>query len=525
MIERRMFLATGISALALTTIHGPSLAVPSLSSATRGAARSATARYVRKLARQIARRTYRAPKGNAVGALAGLGYDGYRDIRFRPEKALWRNDDLGFEVQFFPSGYLFKDPVDIFLVDDGVTRRIKPDAALFDFGDLSLDQAEAAGVGFSGFRIHAPINRRDRYDEFLVFLGASYFRGVAKGQYYGLSARALSLDTATGDAEEFPNFRSFWIEKPDTPQSIIVHALLDSPSVAGAYTFTITPGRETVVDTDAVIYPRRTLANVGLAPLTSMFLKNPHDPGGPPDFRPSIHDSDGLAMWNGQDERLWRPLLSPPAFQSSYFTDRDPKGFGLIQRERSFDDYQDLEAQYERRPSAWVEPQGSWGAGSVELVEIPTDVEYVDNIVTAWRPATPLAAYRAYAYAYRLSWREDVPELNVMRVHKTRIGAGSKPNSMRFVLDFAQSQPQSIAKVAGSNAIIADAPLIPIPEVDLSSSGGTLAHTVVQANPHLPGIRVTFELDPHDETQIELRLALRADGVLASEAWLYRWSA
>lgn len=524
MIERRTFLATGISALALMHVNGPGFAAPSPSSTVRGATRSATARYVRKLARTLAHRPYRPPKEMRSGTLAALSYDGYREIRFRAEKALWRNDDLGFELQLFPSGYLYTTPVEIYVVDGGRTRRVRPDPSLFDFGGLDLDASEAARIGFSGFRIHAPLNRRDHYDEFLVFQGASYFRGVGKGQFYGLSARALALETASPGSEEFPDFRSFWIEKPEAPQSITVHALLDSPSVTGAYTFVIRPGRETVVDTEAVLYPRRTLTNVGLAPLTSMFLKNPHDPGGPLDFRPSIHDSDGLAVWNGRDERLWRPLLSPSTFQASYFGDRDPKGFGLIQRERRFEDYQDLEARYERRPSAWVEPGEGWGAGSVELVEIPTDTEYADNIVAAWRPAAALAAYRAFEYTYRLAWRDDVPALSLMRVHKTRIGIGSTPDTVRFVLDFVRDRAQAVAKVAGNNAVIADAPLLPIPEVDLTASAGTLAHTVVRPNPHLPGIRVTFELDPHDETQIELRLVLHAAGERASETWLYRWS-
>ena len=525
MIERRTFLATGISALALARAHGPCVAASASlpSPPVRIAARSPTGRYVRNLARTLAHRPFRAPAAIQKGALAGLGYDGYREIRFRADKALWRNEDLGFEVQFFPSGYLYATPVDIFVVDGGRTRRVRPNPAHFDFGGLGLDASETAPLCLSGFRIHAPINRRDHYDEFLVFQGASYFRGVAKGQLYGLSARALALHTASSEAEEFPDFRSFWIERPTTPQSIVLHALLDSPSVAGAFTFVISPGRETLVDTEATLFPRRMLANVGIAPLTSMFLKNAHDPSGPLDFRPAIHDSDGLSVWNGQDERLWRPLLSPPTFQASYFGDRDPKGFGLIQRERRFDDFQDLEAHYERRPSAWVAPQDGWGAGSVELVEIPTDVEYVDNIVASWRPEEPLAAYRAYEYAYRLAWLNDVPDLDLMRVHKTRIGNGSRPNTLRFVLDFARER--AIEKVAGSNAIIADAPQISIPDVDLSSNAGTLANTVVQPNPHLPGIRVTFELDPGTETQVEMRLALSTAGQRSSETWLYRWSA
>lgn len=522
-MERRTFLATGISALASMRCTGSSHARQRF--ADPGGPDNRTASHVRELARSLAYRRFRPPAETQSAALSGLDYDAYREIQFRAEKAVWRNADLGFELQLFPAGYIYRSPVDIFLVENRRTRRIEADASLFDFGTRGLDAAAKAHLRFSGFRIHAPLNMRDQYDEFLVFQGASYFRGVGKSQLYGLSARALALNTAGPEAEEFPFFRSFWIERPQTPEAITVHALLDSPSVTGAYTFVIRPGRETLVDTSAVLFPRRALSNVGLAPLTSMFLKNAHDPAGPLDFRPSIHDSDGLSVWNGQDERLWRPLLSPPAFQASYFGDRDPKGFGLIQRERRFEDYQDLEANYERRPSAWVAPKGGWGAGSVELVEIPTEVEYVDNIVAFWRPDAPLPAHRAYSYSYQLAWRDDAPDTALMRVHKTRIGAGSALHSVRFVVDFSHETSRSPAKVADNSAIITDAPLIPVPDIDLSSSAGMLANPVVQPNPHLPGMRVTFELDPRGEKQVELRLTLMTESQRASETWLYRWCA
>lgn len=518
-MERRTFLVSGMAALSLMRSPQPSYAE------TRRASSNSTARHVRQLARSLAYRRYRPPPETLAAPLSELDYDGYREIQFRAEKAIWRNADLGFELQLFPSGYLYRTSVDIFLVENARMRRIEPTASLFDFGSRGLDAAAQATLGFSGFRIHAPLNKRDVYDEFLVFQGASYFRGVAKAQSYGLSARALALNTAGPEPEEFPFFRSFWIERPQTPDAITVHALLDSPSVTGAYSFVIRPGRETLVDTDAVLFPRRTLRNVGLAPLTSMFLKNAHDPAGPSDFRPSIHDSDGLAVWNGQDERLWRPLLSPPAFQASYFGDRDPKGFGLIQRERRFEDYQDLEAHYERRPSAWVAPKNKWGKGSVELVEIPTDVEYVDNIVAFWRPEGPLLPHRAYSYGYRLAWLDDTPEADLLRVHKTRIGTGSAPHRLRFVVDFSGGPGQSMAKVADSNAIVSDAPPIPVRDIDLTSSAGSLSNAVAQANPHLPGTRVAFELDPQGEKEIELRLALSTGDQRASETWLYRWSA
>lgn len=523
-MERRTFLMAGLSALALMRASQTCRAASALAAPDRARLlRNATADLVHKTARALSRRPFVAPAERLPGALADIGYDQYREIRFRPEKAVWHGEDLGFELQLFPSAYIYRTPVSIFLVDGGRIRRLWANASLFDLGALRTRLPRGAAIAFSGFRIHAPLNRRDTYDEFLVFQGASYFRGVAKDQRYGLSARGLALNTAGAEAEEFPLFRSFWIERPETPERITVHALLDSPSVAGAYTFVIRPGRETLMDIRAVLFPRRDLTNVGVAPLTSMFLKTAHDPDGPLDFRPSVHDSDGLAAWNGRDERLWRPLLSPRDLQVSAFRDDNPRGFGLIQRERRFEDYQDLEASYELRPSAWVTPMDDWGAGSVELVEIPTDVEYVDNIAASWRPDAPLSAGGAYTFSYRLAWCDDAPASDRMRVRKTRIGAGSRPGTLRFVVDFAETR--ALERLADSTAILSDVPPVAFVEADLSASAGTVKGPFIQPNPHMPGTRVVFELDPGAERVIELRLALSAQGEPMSETWLYRWCA
>lgn len=523
-MKRRTFLTTGFSAVALMQAPRTVLAASGLAGSDEArATRSRTAAFVHELARSLSRRPFQAPPQRLPKALANLDYDQYREVRFRPEKAIWYKEDLGFELQLFPSAYIYRSAVSIFLVDGGRIRRLGANASLFDFGALQKSIPRGSQVGFSGFRIHAPINRRDRYDEFMVFQGASYFRGLGKDHRYGLSARALALDT-TGEApEEFPLFRSFWIERPDTPQSITVHALLDSPSVTGAYTFVIKPGRDTLMDVTATLFPRRDLTNVGIAPLTSMFLKTAHDPYGPLDFRPSVHDSDGLAAWNGRDERLWRPLLSPSTLQTSAFRDNNPKGFGLIQRERRFDDYQDLEANYELRPSAWITPKADWGPGAVELVEIPTDVEYFDNIVAYWRPDAVLSAGRAYDLSYSLTWCNDVPASERMRVQKTRLGAGARPGTLRFVIDFAETR--ATERLADSAAILSDATPAAFLEPDLTASAGTLSGPFIQPNPHLPGPRVVFELDPGEATVIELRLALSAQGEPMSETWLYRWSA
>ena len=518
-MHRRTFLSSGVSALAMARLPIPtSLAAQN---------ENATAARVRTLAHAISRRPFERPAEVLPPALGRIGYDEYRDIRFRSTKAVWHNEGLGFELQFFATAYIYRSPVEIFLVENGAVRGFNADRSLFDFGPLEDEVPLGANLSFSGFRIHAPIKRSGYYDELMAFQGASYFRGLGRNHVYGLSARALALNTAGPDAEEFPFFRSFWIERPKDPRSITVHALLDSPSVAGAFTFVIEPGQATVVDTDAVLYPRRDLTNVGIAPLTSMFLKAAHDSDGPRDFRPSVHDSDGLAVWNGRGERLWRPLLNPTALHVSCFRDNNPKGLGLVQRERRFEDYQDLEAQYERRPSAWVEPKTNLGSGCVELVEIPTAVEYNDNIVTSWRPDGRLLADRPYNFGYRLTWCDDTPAADWLRVHKTRTGTGSKPGLVQFTVDFVDSQADAlrVEKLASNNVIASDVPPVAQPDAALTASAGTLSPPVVQSNPHLPGSRVSFELDPQGAKESELRLSLSSGDRRTSETWLYRWTA
>lgn len=521
-MHRRTFLATGLAALAVARskpalsrgklpVAGPQAASPS---------QNAIAALVRKRAAALSRHAF-APPPETVGPLAAMGYDEYRDLRFRPERAVWRAENLGFELQFFVSAYLYRSTVEIFLVDDNSIRPLGADRTLFDFGPQDSKVPLQTPLGFSGFRIHAPLKRPDYYDELLAFQGASYFRGLGRDHSYGLSARALALNTEGPEPEEFPLFRSFWIERPKDQHSLTVHALLDSPSVTGAYTFVIRPGAATVMDVDAQIFPRRDLSKVGLAPLTSMFLKATHDTDGPLDFRPAIHDSGALAALNSRDERLWRPIVSPAKLQISCFQDKDPKGFGLIQRDREFDDYQDLEAHYQDRPSAWVEPSGDWGEGCVQLIEIPTEAEYFDNIVASWRPDKTFLAGRTYAIGYRLSWCDDTPAWSGYRVGKSRIGVGSRPETVRFVVDFLDSRGTKPEQVASLGTT--DVPLRRLPEADIGASAGVIANPLVQANPDSGGVRATFEFDPQGRKESELRLALVANGEPVSEVWLFRW--
>jgi glucans biosynthesis protein len=463
---------------------------------------------VRQLARDLAQKPYHGQASKLPPEIKDLSYDQYRAIRFLPERAWWRADHLPFEIQFFHRGFFYTDRVDIFEVDQGRARPIPYSPNLFSFGDIKPPDPNA-DIGFAGFRLHYPINRSDYFDEVAVFLGASYFRAVAKGQGYGLSARGLAINTAEAKGEEFPVFKSFWIERPQ-PQasSIVVHALLDSPSTTGAYRFTIRPGQETIFDVEPVLYPRVDIASVGIAPATSMFFFDANSRKNIDDYRPAVHDSDGLAILNGRNEQLWRPLANPADLQISSFADTNPRGFGLIQRQRDFRVYQDLEAHYERRPSLWVEPIGDWGEGEVRLVEIPSKEEIHDNIVSFWRPKTALAAKGEHTFTYRLHWGSG-PPAPLAQIVKTRIGAG--PNGTRlFVLD-----------LVGDG--LKEAPVESIRGL-VSASKGKIEHIVTQPNPETGGWRLSFELAPEKEPLIELRAQLlRGDDAL-SEVWLYRWT-
>lgn len=504
-MERRELLKAGLS---LPLLGGcGTLGAIATATAADGAFGADT---VAALARQLAASAYRPPDTSLPETLQ-VGYDQYRDIRFDPAQALWRGDGLPFQLQFFHRGFLFPNRVDVSLVENGAATALAYSPQLFDFKNMPAP--EGGDLGFAGFRIHTPLNRPDYYDELCAFLGASYFRAVAKGLGYGLSARGLALGSGDPGPEEFPLFKRFWIERPAAGAGhIVVHALLDSPSAAAAFRFAITPGVETVFDVRMRLYPRVTLSRAGIAPLTSMFEFDAGDRVGVDDYRPAVHDSDGLAMLNGRDEQLWRPLRNPAGVQISGFEDRNPRGFGLMQRKRSYTDYADTEARYQNRPSLWVEPRGDWGAGAVTLVEIPTADEYHDNIVAFWRPAAPLAAGREYRFDYRLHWCRDhswQPELAVVAM--TRIGAAPQPGTRLVVMELAGGR---LAKLPVSAKV----------DADVWASNGRIANPVIYANPETGGWRLSFEFTPAGERDVELHArAQDARGPL-SETWLYRWT-
>ncbi len=404
-------------------------------------------------AEQQSRSAYESATHKPPAELAGLTYDQYRDIRFRPDHALWRRENLPFELMFFHLGKFQTQSVRINEVTAQGVHHIPYQSADFNYGHNKLSPQAWGDLGFAGFRAHYAMNRGDYKDEVAVFLGASYFRALAKGLRYGLSARGLAVDTVGGHGEEFPRFTEFWIEKPTgAAKSLTVYALLDSPRVTGAYQFEIQPGNETVMDIRERIYLRAAVATMGIAPLTTMFDFGPNQPHRL-DFRPAVHDSDGLMVVTGDGEWLWRPLINPRQTLTTSFSMRALRGFGLMQRDRNFADYQDSEASYELRPSVWIEPVGSWGAGRVELVQITTPDETNDNVVAYWVPAQPPVVGQPFDIAYRLHWQgaEQMRPPGAW-VTQTRIGPGFvqlPEDEQQFIVDF--SGPSLAALPPGAN--------------------------------------------------------------------------
>lgn len=467
------------------------------------------AEQVVEKARDLATRPARPRQADLPRRFADLDYDGYRRVTFNADQALWREQGLPFQLQPHHRGFLFREKVLLHEVVEGEARPIPYQAGHFRFDGVAPPPPEAQ-LGFAGFRLLTRLNRPDHFDEACVFLGASYFRAVGRGQAYGISARGLAIGTASAAGEEFPAFTEFWIERPAPHATgIRVHALLESDSVTGAYLFDILPGETTMMQVRATLFARRDLPRVGIAPGTSMFFFGPQAPPSAPDFRPAVHDSDGLMLRTSQGQALWRPLTNPRALQASGFRDEGPRGFGLIQRRRGFADYQDLEARYHLRPDLWVEPLGDWGAGEVHLVEIPTRSEIHDNIYAAWAPQAGLLAARPAEFHYRLHWRGASADVAALRFASTRMGMAGE-GARIFVLDTTRPSPLDAAEA-------------PVPQVE--ASAGRVRDIVLQPNPETGGWRLSFVLEPGRAGLVELRARLVRGEVGLSETWLYRWTA
>ena len=470
-------------------------------------------------AKSMAISAYNAPSEVLPPSLQKLDWDQYQAIRYRPDHALWAKDQLRFQIRFFHLGLFFKTPVHMYEVKNGLAQEIAYDPAMFNYGKSGLQGTHLPeNLGFAGFQL---FYHTDEKRDIAAFLGASYFRAVDAQMQYGLSARGVAIDSGMARSEEFPRFTAYWFEQPAPDSGMLtVYALMDSPSITGAYRFVIHPGAQMVMDVDAALYPRKPIERLGVAPLTSMFLRGENDHRIHNDWRPEIHDSDGLAMWNGNGEWIWRPLTNPANLRFNAYADENPRGFGLLQRDRNFDHYQDDGAFYNRRPSLWVEPRSDWGKGSIQLIELPTVDETSDNIVAFWNPAKPTYAGQELLFAYRLYWGVKPPVTSPLaRVVSTRTGEGGIIGqkrtyfSWRFVIDFAGGA----LSMLGKNTVI---------EPVITVSRGKTEIASVRPLDSIDGMRVMFDLKPTDTSTdpINLRLYLRADGQALSETWLYQWT-
>lgn len=468
---------------------------------------------VAAMAKDLASKPYEYRDAELIGTFGNLTYDQYRGIRFRRDRDPWVGS-RDFALDLLPPGSIFHEPVDISLVDNGVVIPVKFDPHMFDFDPAQfpdgVDYETLGNMGWSGFRIRTPLNRPDVMDEVAVFQGASYFRAVARDTLYGLSARGLAIGTGSPEGEEFPLFRGYWIHKPgDQDRSVLIHALLDSKSVSGAFEFRITPGAETVFDTRVSLFPRNDMKNIGIAPLTSMYWFGPTDRSRVDDYRPAVHDSDGLQMLTGDEQRLWRVLSGHSTLQTSAFMDNNPLGFGLAQRARDFESYKDAEARYERRPSVWIAPQDGWGKGTVNLIEIPVENEFNDNIVSFWQPADTLVTGNRYDFNYILSFASEVPDsAPISRVIETMSGkAINDPNARTYIVDFDLG-------LFGSDD--------PVPAV--RASAGRIGHSYLLRLPEQGRMRLAFEYLPEGAKLADLSAVLNGPEGPLSETWIARWT-
>jgi periplasmic glucans biosynthesis protein len=472
-------------------------------------------------AKLLSRSEFKSIVAHIPEALAKMDYDQYRSIRFRSDAAIWHNESP-FEIQLFHAGFLYKEPIVLHMATNGEDSTVQFKQEFFNYDGKAAPLAGIApkDIGFAGFRIHYPLNNNQYKDEFAVFQGASYFRIVGPGQAYGLSARGLAIDTAEPKGEEFPVFREFWMMKPTPAEKhMVMYALLDSPSITGAYRFDIYPGSPTEMRIQARIFARKDILKVGIAPLTSMYMFGENSIRDFDDFRPEVHDSDGLLMQASSGEWIWRPLTNHRGLHVSSLGDTNPRGFGVLQRDRDFNNYLDTEAKYERRPSLWIKPENNWGKGRVELVEIPSDSEANDNIVAYWVPEQAMKAGDSREFNYRLrSFDADLPEQTVAKVIRTRTGWGAvaaqgnpPPKSKRqFAVDFRGGELDKLPQDALLTA-------------ELQKNSGNITDLRVNKLPDGKTWRASFKLEPDGNNVVDMRLFIKLRDKRLTEVWSYVW--
>ncbi|RCK49238.1 glucan biosynthesis protein [Thalassospira profundimaris] len=470
-------------------------------------------------ARNLAKAPFENPHRELPDVLANLGSDDYDQIRFKSQRAFFNPDNSDFSLELFHPGNMYDVPVAINLVRDGEVQVIPFSAGLFDFGKTGLSGNDFSTQGYAGFRLRYPLSNVDSSDELTRFLGASYFRLQGEGQSIGQMARGLAIDLAGPTGEEIPVFKEFWIVEPKKgDQTITVYGLLDSARVTGAFRFDIKPGTRSQADVKANLFFRDGVEKIGIAPLNGMFLFGEQRRRSFDDYRGEVHSSDGLLINNGRGEWLWRPLDNPVHLQMSSFLDENPIGFGLLQRDRNFDHYQDLDRRFDRQPGYWVKPKGKWGKGHVELVEIPSPSETNDNIVAYWVPETKPVAGGEMTMEYSITAMRDGGGLHDLaqatdtRLMRIASQGDDDAGRARFVLNFAGGDLDYFIKDTKNL------------HADVSASEGKLENIRVMPDPENGGVRVFFDLvDDSDAASSNLRVFLLHKDKVLSETWTMPW--
>jgi glucans biosynthesis protein len=465
--------------------------------------------------------SYRPAEVVRPDVLEKIDYDAYQQLKFRPEKSLRLGSEPGVPIQLFHLGHYFREPARVFIVGGGAAREVQYKTGLFESPPDHPARALPDNVGFAGFRVMSA----DLKTDWLSFLGASYFRTSGPYNQYGLSARGLAIDTGLPTPEEFPRFTKFWLEAGEPGGTrLTIYALLESPSVSGAYrirTERLTDSRDIhriVMEIECELIARKDIQRLGVAPFSSMFWYGEHSRKLAADWRPEIHDSDGVAIWTGAGERIWRPLNNPRRVTTNAFVDRDIRGFGLLQRDRDFDHYLDDGVFYERRPSVWVEPLDPWGPGALHLLEIPTNDEVHDNIAVYWSPDEPFRVGETRRYRYRLTWLDDIafPD-TVARATGMWTGMGGRPGQKRpegvrkFVIDWQGPVLAGLGRDAGV-------------ELVATLSRGTVtnayAYPVVGQGERW---RALFDVSAAGAEPVDMRAFLRRGELPLTETWMYQY--
>ena len=524
MLDRRNFLKLALAAQAFAAMPANASA-PGLRF---GAALPFSYEGLKAHARALAGAPYVPPPAPDPKLVAAIDYDAYGRLKFKPEFALYGDGQPGaYPITFMYVGHYFPKTVRMYAVEQrasgDVAREVLYDPEYFTIPAGSAAAGLAADPSpFAGFWVReAKDGAADwrKAEPWATFLGASYFRAIGELGQVGLSARGIALTPGGSTPEEFPDFTAFWFTpSPSARDVVTVYALLDGPSIAGAYRFLMQRTKGVIMEIEKTLFFRQPIDRLGLAPLTTMYWYSETVKQAGVDWRPEVHDSDGLAMWTGGGERIWRPLNNPAHITVSSFLDQHPRGFGLMQRDRQFDHYLDG-VLYDRRPSAWVEPLGDWGRGAVELVEMPTDDEIDDNVVAYWCPEKPTKAGDSIALSYRLHWLADDPYPTPLgRCIATRLGRGGQPGLPR---------PDGVRKfmVEFLGGPLAQLPFGVKPEPVLWSSRGHFSYVYTEAVPDdVPGHwRAQFDLTVDGHDPVEMRLYLKARDEVLTETWLYQY--